>query len=129
MIVLLSSSWISWWNVCPSLWIVYVHSFFQIYIFIWSFHPSESILGQKHTYNIRLRCFLYNANDSLGIKLFNFITYCMSFFMECLSSLLLPYIHLYFTLLSINIIFRPKTHIIPRMTYYCKSKGDGSLIM
>ena len=91
MIVLVYSSWISWWNVCPSLWIVCLHYFFQIYIFIWSFYPSTSVLGQKHTYKIMIDMFfLDKAKGRFSIKFFNFNEDCMSLFLECLSSLLFP---------------------------------------
>ena len=122
MIVLVHSSWISWWIVCPFLWIVCLHYFFHIYIFIWSFYPAISFLGQKHTHKIMIDIFFFKNKDngSLSIKLFNFIMDCLSFYMECLSSLLLPYIHLHLIFLSINSIFRQnkyikthKWHLIP----------------
>ena len=59
-----------------------------------------------------MTCYCKSKGDgSLSILVLNIMMDCLSFLMECLSSLLLPDIHLHLVVLSIYIILEPKnTH-------------------
>ena len=114
VIVVAYNSYISCWIVCPSLWNVCLHYFFQIYICKWYSFPSISFLGQNNTYILKIDK-LFQKKLMIVIAYYSWISwwiFCHSLWNVCLHYFF--HIHLYISSLD---IFIHQYHYRQKNTY------------